>query len=875
MKLNIANFVLFFIGMLYTVFGLESSNSNTNSVSSSNTNRSSATSKMSIFESFKIFMKDKNTNFGVISTDSNVQALGGISLIKNKPVNPFDPSGAAFSPTNLHKPDGTFKADGTVNLPPGLTVFYKGWVKFFRFLYDDKTKGPKAFYENPEFTDQFKRFNSSDDLSKMQDGDFVNPNKKTLFWSMITENEILFTKSRQNAFQTVFDTLKLEYISPISEDDGFHGGIKNMGSFKEGDCMKITTETGGRWTWVICVEETQKKIDIMGIIKKLAIKNQRKRGLVLTGDHPDKKKEKYGPGAKNPTTLTGATMDSGHRVTFDNNLKNGYWIILQDWSSCTKFCGGGTQTLHRFCVPPKPGGAPCEGNAIVNRACNEQDCPGEESKIVINIPKSNSTKIQLVEPKLTVLPFSDRPQRYDKCHVKESDLLYTQTLLNQPTSSRGAKVKAIQLPVRVVMNQFTISAFAGMNETDIKIAFDIKKTSFHISSRDPNCFILKEYGVSQPIFGGISKSKNSGSSEAEFCPFGATINTEIREQWDYDFNLFKHQCHEPKDISLVKILNDTEIEKALKEKKGELRIDIVNKKKKKIVLDEHVPTFTQKVKESSMQAIQKELKLENLLENEVRESQKDAIELKAKELEKEKHKLDCLNKALKEKQIENEYNVATLARESRLGDIKKHVVDTIKIKRARLKSKLAKLKKLGEHQLNDYESQIQNVRIEMMNSLGNEPSYNPRMCALLVQANSDEQFEFQRKTYCDDKMANDGEDHLRCMSSGKKDIIQLCCDNETDPQIPSDYKKCLGESHKVIEDTDHDDVRFFWGKPYQKIIIDQIKNDVIDQSSVNKNFSSNFSISNASSSSRSSHSESHSSSQSQTSSSQSMSMIGK
>jgi len=40
---------------------------------------------------------------------------------------------------------------------------------------------------------------------------------------------------------------------------------------------------------------------------------------------------------------------------------DGYWVVKQDWSSCTLACGGGTQTLHRECIPPLTGGKPCAG----------------------------------------------------------------------------------------------------------------------------------------------------------------------------------------------------------------------------------------------------------------------------------------------------------------------------------------------------------------------------------------------------------------------------------------------------------------------------------------------------------------------------------
>lgn len=42
-------------------------------------------------------------------------------------------------------------------------------------------------------------------------------------------------------------------------------------------------------------------------------------------------------------------------------LKDGAWVVLQDWTECTLACGGGKNYLHRMCVPPVGGGKPCMG----------------------------------------------------------------------------------------------------------------------------------------------------------------------------------------------------------------------------------------------------------------------------------------------------------------------------------------------------------------------------------------------------------------------------------------------------------------------------------------------------------------------------------
>ncbi|EDO40760.1 predicted protein [Nematostella vectensis] len=55
---------------------------------------------------------------------------------------------------------------------------------------------------------------------------------------------------------------------------------------------------------------------------------------------------------------------------------NGGWSDYSSWSSCTKTCGGGTQTRTRTCTNPKPahGGKECVGDAKETRHCSEAAC---------------------------------------------------------------------------------------------------------------------------------------------------------------------------------------------------------------------------------------------------------------------------------------------------------------------------------------------------------------------------------------------------------------------------------------------------------------------------------------------------------------------
>jgi len=56
---------------------------------------------------------------------------------------------------------------------------------------------------------------------------------------------------------------------------------------------------------------------------------------------------------------------------------DGGWSDFAGWTSCTKTCGGGTQTRSRTCTKPAPshGGRPCQGQSQERRSCNVYYCP--------------------------------------------------------------------------------------------------------------------------------------------------------------------------------------------------------------------------------------------------------------------------------------------------------------------------------------------------------------------------------------------------------------------------------------------------------------------------------------------------------------------
>jgi hypothetical protein len=233
-----------------------------------------------------------------------------------------------------------------------------------------------------------------------------------------------------------------------------------------------------------------------------------------------------------PDKLPGSDMKDG-KVAFNSTtqkLTDGYWINIQNWSQCNLKCGGGTSTLQRMCVPPKQGGKDCEGEAIVTKSCNKQPCPG----ITKNGQKLDENhKVTTKNPIMKSLPFSDKPQRFVKCKIKESDLFVNLEVSDimfdsNPVFKRKdmKEQKSVEFPVRAIMNNQTVSLYTGDEIDSVYLSFDIKLTSFH-RSKKAGCFQLYE----------------SNKKYVTLCPFGCENgSTQGLEEWDYDYHLFKFQC---------------------------------------------------------------------------------------------------------------------------------------------------------------------------------------------------------------------------------------------------------------------------------------------------------------------------------------------
>ena len=379
--------------------------------------------------------------------------------------------------------------------------------------------------------------------------------------------------------------------------------------------------------WLFCADTNDLKEKFMKTIIKLRLKKQHDVGLYLTklniANGRDKKAE---------------TLESySSRVNKPNNdVKNntqtdGYWVLLQDWSTCSKKCGSGIQFQQLTCVPPNGNGKPCQGPSERTRPCNTQPCPDFQNREADKfLNPYNSSEGNINKPIIKQMPISTRPLRYDKCHIKEADVIIsdadTTILPNKPTKDKQ--------PARLIMNDKSISAYSDDSISKEIETLILSQTVFSIPSGKTSCFIL-----------------SNKTRRIEICNLGnsnSIAHMNFVDEWKNDFDLFKNQCNN-KDFTVQLDPNqEKDIQNELNSKIEQAKLEAISEKNKLIKVKSQLesPNSIDKIQEMGMLAVRKEMKFGELLINEENLKEKQEIDELTKKIQSEKAQEEMLMKSI-------------------------------------------------------------------------------------------------------------------------------------------------------------------------------------------------------------------------------------
>jgi hypothetical protein len=730
--------------------------------------------KMQTIASFKSnFKLGKATN-----TKNNMRASSNSHLRNN---NKFDPSAPSFvNSTPNTEPTATELIKKAGDDLPDQSVYYQGWVKYFRYM-ENGYERPNKFFKNLSFEKQVN--NTSSGVSSDKFGSVKIPSEKHFFLILYKDTANILT-SRENPLMQVADSLIIDFIKTIPEDNNYLGGVEDFGKFAEGSCLEISTVKPGAFfqmtadetepsrglkeKWLICSDSDVSKKQIMNILIKLKLKKQHSLGVYIsTPNDPNdpKNKKSLSPGSNQPTlsdvlgSKSGSLSDPDKLNDPNRNGQDGYWIILQNWTPCTLKCGGGLQYLQLMCVPPKRGGKACQGEAIRTKPCNAQPCPKIETVKTLLPQNNQANPTQTIEkPIVRVMAISNRPQRYDKCYIKDSDALM---VMNDKSTANMENLPKI--PIRLVMNNKSISVYQDETLHTNLMTFLLKNTVFARVKNNSRCFLL-----------------NGLNTKAEFCELDSSAGNFV-EEWDYDFNLFKHQCHQRRETVELAEMEDDKLAKDYKNKLNQLKLDMVEKKAEKVkmqVENNEEMKLKKKIEQTqamTLMAIQREFKMEEMLEKEEEEREREEQQTMATQIENEKKKNECLTKSIKEKQIEDQMNLTKANAEEAIQKIKEEAKKQIMVKRAQIKKRIDNMRKKNKRRLGQMQNEIVSLRVEAAGKvqkfakIGNiKNCFNPGN----LQAASVPKIE----EYCQINFADSNSKFMDCKSPDS--FCFICCENE-------------------------------------------------------------------------------------------------
>jgi len=262
----------------------------------------------------------------------------------------------------------------------------------------------------------------------------------------------------------------------------------------------------------------------------------------------------------------------------------------------------------------------------------------------------------------------------------------------------------------------------------------------------------------------------------EVCEIQGSKNNFV-EEWDYDFNLFKFQCRSSRPEIQIGASEEKKLENEFKQKVSEAKVDIVRERQaalKKAVQQKDEQLIKKKVQGTqtmTLQAVQKELQLEEMLEKE--EKAREALEIEEinGEIIKEQKKKECLLNMIKERQLEDQYNLGKQESEKQVMELKEEAKKEIIIKRNKMKTKILNMRKKNERKKNMLKQKLMSVRTEMSQSVTKATKMGTK--AICENSKNDQA---KINAYCENNFFDNYYKLLDCKD--KDGFCYSCCENE-------------------------------------------------------------------------------------------------
>jgi hypothetical protein len=155
------------------------------------------------------------------------------------------------------------------------------------------------------------------------------------------------------------------------------------------------------------------------------------------------------------------------------------------------------------------------------------------------------------------------------------------------------------------------------------------------------------------------------------------------------------------------------------------------------------------------------------------------------QIEEEKKKKECLDQKIKEKALENQYNVRAKEFENEASIIREEAKQQIMIKRNQLNEMLKKQRQHAMKKRLQLKQKLQDVRYQMseqMNKANKKGDSNK--CQKGIDSKVD------KKLYCSIAFADDFVNYSTCDEGSSEEFCTMCCDNEYGEFYENDRNEC-------------------------------------------------------------------------------------
>ncbi len=660
---------------------------------------------------------------------------------------------------------------------PEAQIYWQGWVKYFHYNNNTHYDVPPSLFQNNAYYHQRIHINK---IKERDEFGLINIPNKASFYLVVYNSSISIYSMRHEIVDHLIDSLSFENIQVIPEDAWMKGGIRNDGDFAFGSCMELKADIPvsrlSKMTnpqiWIVCANTNKDKFRLMKYMIKLKINQQRLSNnniKLLKGALEHNKPKSLGGLVANPTGKPRTAQSV-------KNPADGYWILLNDWTLCNKKCGGGLQFQQWMCVPPKSGGKPCKGPAVRTKKCNEQPCPSVNNLLTLT---QKNDRFIAPKPIVKVGPFSNRPQRYSKCYVKEND-----AFINEFEKISKTWVKR---PIRIVMNNHTISIFKDDTYQEMAFTFELAKTKFVLLNK-LCCFEIED------------SYKN-----ATICSYDSEcdkVNNNWANTWSEDFKLFKYQCHTGLQSGIITPADEESIEDKLNSDMSEAQLETANQQAaevKKQQLGKQIRKYEKKqkkVEDTGFKVLSKEIELENMVQKEEQEKEENEQKKMEAKIAVEKKKAECLEKSFEERQLDDEFQETEKQSIEDENDIKLQTQKKVEEGRWKLRKKLQLMKVKAKQKKQNISNQLNMIRTKMSKEiiLANKNG-DIKVCK---RGMKDADF---RENYCNKAFIEDWERNSECKSNNE--FCYTCCENEFGinfvSQRDSCYNWCDKKPKKKVE----------------------------------------------------------------------------